>query len=161
MGTCAQRNYKIKQEEEKAAGATSRLKPLGLPLWQVQENCKLCCAKHVQQAHKTFSYIFHVRPRSCMSTRNNAARSQPFPSPNARITSRNIANCIKLPTASAHDHDEGSYHPRSAGSLPTIHQVLQLASLLLRDAVVLQVLGSGARTIRTAFWIDNTRNVAT
>jgi predicted lysophospholipase L1 biosynthesis ABC-type transport system permease subunit len=38
---------------------------------------------------------------------------------------------------------------------------LQLASLLLRDAVVLQVLGSGARTIRTAFWIDNTRNVAT
>ena len=159
LGTCAQRNYKIKQEEEKAAGATSRLKPLGLPFWQVQENCKLCCAKHVQQAHKTFSFIFHVRRRSCMPTRNNAARSQPFPSPNARITSRNIANCIKLPTASA--HDEGSYHPRSAGSLPTTHQVLQLASLLLRDAVVLQVLGSGARTIRTAFWIDNTRNVAT
>ena len=70
-----------------------------------------------------------------------------------------MANCIKLQTTSA--HDEGSYHPRSAGSLPTTHQVLQLASLLLRDAVVLQVLGSGARTIRTAFWIDNARNVAT
>ena len=40
LGTCTQRNYKLKPkvEEEKAAGATSELKPLGIHFGQAQVN---------------------------------------------------------------------------------------------------------------------------